>query len=130
MLLGELGSLILYPLTLGIALFHNAKKNEKKEQKKSTLNFVKKHAFEIVFLSQLPKLFEEGLASKRALHFLQNKTSPQELKYAKKDLLLAFLSYLINVGTMAGSAKIAGITSNMISDKVKKQHQPAPIQAG
>jgi len=128
-LLNQLGSLILYPLTLGISLFNNERKNGKKDKKKSALNFTKKHALEIVLLSQLPLLFEEGLASKRAIHFLKNKTSPQELKFAKKSLGLAFLHYLINAVIIAGNVKIAGVTSNIISNKVK-QHQSVTTQLG
>ena len=101
-------SLLTIPIMI-IALAKNKKQNGEKPQGfwDKLTTFVKDNAGKLTFLSLLPKIAEEGLATLRGNKFAKQLLSPELFKKVAKTNALGFTTYLVSA-VLAGVGIYAG----------------------
>lgn len=93
--------------------------NKKKGIITKTREFIKNNIIILSLVISTPKLFEEGLASLKAVKFLKDKVTPQQLKNIKITSFTSWGSYGIGALSIALALKF----SVWISDKIQSAKQ-------
>jgi len=99
------------------SVFIKKQKMNKEEKRPITKvrEFVKNNIMSFAIAISAPNLFEEGLASMRAIKFLKGKVTQQQLKNIKIKSFTSWGSYVINALTIALTFKFA----TFLSDKIQ-----------
>ncbi len=113
------------PIAL-VALLHTDKTNKNGEQSKLNKagGFVKKHAGSLTFLSFIPTLAEEGLASLKGAKVAKQMVDPALLKKINKSNLLGFASYAL----MAVAASVGIHLAVKVADKIRAPKKNTELQ--
>lgn len=120
---------IAFPVLMFTSLVHKKQENnENKSLVTKGLDFVKDQAAGLTFLSFVPMLFDEALASGRALKFAKGKLKKSVFNNLAKNYTAAFLTYLGAAVATSLAVKFAAfakdkIENSKILNKNKKENE-------